>query len=83
MMVQNDGSKERKIARMKRNIYSLFDLSKLLKQSNFRYIKHLIVNLLLFLAEIFDKITGYIMLSPVIPSNYFLFPDWPVRRNGK
>lgn len=49
-VVKRDGTCEKKVAQMKKNIYSLFPLQKLLKESNHRYIE--------FISSIEDKSSG-------------------------
>jgi len=49
-VVKRDGTTERKNAQMKKNIYSLYDLQKLLREANHRYLE--------FISSIDDNSTG-------------------------
>jgi DNA-binding MarR family transcriptional regulator len=56
-VVKRDGTTIRKYARMKKNIYSLFDLQKILNSSNLRYIE--------FISSFDDKSTGLKALNKI------------------
>jgi hypothetical protein len=59
-VVKRDGTRTRKFAQMRKNIYSLFDLAKVLTGANHRYLE--------FLSTLHDKSTGVKRLKKVSKS---------------